>query len=1182
MEASQLPNSALLKLSLQSKEADSDDVTSALYRATSRPTSAYDTPRCGPLAWAHAGQPEPNTLPHQDDLFSKVLQLEKQTASVSKAGNTTPRLSFAARAAHTPPPHTGGMQPANLPPPRSFEGRRSPPHDAAAGDAPDLLGRPTDVAGTLRHLARHIQKGITASEVALQHQPPLSGRAKEAVEALAAELADLRRGHAHLQAAHEQLQHECNALRKGGAAFERRALDAQATVKRLEGERTGLKAAVREKEKAAAGLEAALDEQKRLHGELMEREEALKVHARMADARAREGEHLKQNYEDIVAELEKGWNAKLQAALDELAAARSERLDQSKAHGTELAAAKASLVKQANEHDEKLARVDGEWSRKYKIANQELDKAKRSLVDDVAAVKQEWTRSAEQASKGHARDLAHLEAELSARNAEMAKTVSQLKHLVHRQHRAGLGEIEASESYIRRALAPSLLDILAMYYRECTAVMNALLIQKVSTERQTKLKAQLKETSDSEAKALDDLAKQRTETTLKVAKADENAQNRLQEVEAALTAKMKRVEAEHASKLGQLQDEAQRRESHMHDDFQRRYGVLKADSEREAEKLRDEFERKINTLSSEFGRRNEDDKGALQRQLADVEAARDRALRELRENEASLRDQVDSHQRELTLADDRLSAQMRSAHDEFEAQKRHVESAAAKERQKLEADVNRLQADLEAERTRLASDSQDAERVRRELLARDDKVREVEAQSSAKGKEVDKLNTLLHENASKSEALAAEIRQEKAKRAKAEAEKTRLDKELAKARSQLQSKPDTAEHERERAELELRIIELENEAARNDEYAAMLREREAQIAALQAVIEKQNEELELLRRQLLEVYGNRNAEKTLLEIMRSQDMDREAIAKQEERARKFLDRHWRRIERPFGTEGSLQIKVKGPSKNDPEPAVVVSEVVHDGAAARAGIRAGMLILQVRNPIGTWNIVTRGDFLQAIGPRGHAFENVEISLFVVTDEKFIAEWKKKLLDYTKTEDRRKTSGSWLARSRVSKKGRGVGGMSGINMKMTPPPHAIREFVVRMDRMSEDARRNRIKHITDLGVPKFGPGFNAENVFAMQSCPEIWRTLVLTACDQCNIKGSGDVIPRSHAVPIVQTLADKLGSTPPPSDAIREAFDIVDLESIGEIDFAELTIFMRELFMDVVFRDTFNSCEDSPTS
>ena len=132
---------------------------------------------------------------------------------------------------------------------------------------------------------------------------------------------------------------------------------------------------------------------------------------------------------------------------------------------------------------------------------------------------------------------------------------------------------------------------------------------------------------------------------------------------------------------------------------------------------------------------------------------------------------------------------------------------------------------------------------------------------------------------------------------------------------------------------------------------------------------------------------------------------------------------------------------------------------------------------------------------------------------------------------------------------------------------------------MEIMSEDARRNRYKHIKALGVDKFGANFNAENVFAMQSNPDQWRTIVLAACDKCNVAGSKDMIKQQQGVQIVLVLTESLGSAPPPVAVINEAFSIIDVGSRGEVDFGELTLFIRELFMDVVFRDTFVDSGDN---
>eukprot|EP01060_Flectonema_neradi_P008995 TRINITY_DN16439_c0_g1_i1.p1 TRINITY_DN16439_c0_g1~~TRINITY_DN16439_c0_g1_i1.p1 ORF type:complete len:1105 (+),score=276.76 TRINITY_DN16439_c0_g1_i1:43-3357(+) len=462
------------------------------------------------------------------------------------------------------------------------------------------------------------------------------------------------------------------------------------------------------------------------------------------------------------------------------------------------------------------------------------------------------------------------------------------------------------------------------------------------------------------------------------------------------------------------------------------------------------------------------------------------------------------------------------------------------------------------------------------------------AEEQAKAKQQELTNASLMQTGSESASKLEQLFQELANKNETNAnlqqqlteQASELETQLQKHREEQQSLKDkiasqqNSKQDQLREELEKELLKAQEELNRNMEMLKDADGKDAKIKQLLQTIEKQARELELLRKQLREVHGAAHVERSLRDLLRAQEDDRETIERQEIKGKKYLERYWRRIEMPFGAEGSLQIKVKGPSKADPEPAVVISEVVPGGAAAKAGVSAGGLIIRVRNPIGNWSVITRSDFLQTIGPRGHVFENVELSLFVVHDEKFIAEWRKRLLEYVKQEDRQKSSGSWLGRMR----GKRAGGFSGIKLKMQAPAHLIKEYKLRMETMSEDARRNRYKHIKALGVDKFGATFNAENVFAMQSNPDQWRTLVLAACDKCNVGGSRDMIKQEQGVQIVLLLAESLGSAPPPVTVINEAFSIVDVGSRGEVDFAELTLFIRELFMDVVFRDTFTDPGD----
>eukprot|EP01063_Lacrimia_lanifica_P019497 TRINITY_DN2682_c0_g1_i1.p1 TRINITY_DN2682_c0_g1~~TRINITY_DN2682_c0_g1_i1.p1 ORF type:complete len:1219 (+),score=289.46 TRINITY_DN2682_c0_g1_i1:124-3657(+) len=402
--------------------------------------------------------------------------------------------------------------------------------------------------------------------------------------------------------------------------------------------------------------------------------------------------------------------------------------------------------------------------------------------------------------------------------------------------------------------------------------------------------------------------------------------------------------------------------------------------------------------------------------------------------------------------------------------------------------------------------------------------------------------------------------------------------DLDRARAQLNGREGDQRMQKEAEAREKKIAGL-NEDVNRLSRELKAREGDPKLERLQRLCDRQKKELDLLRQQLRQVYASANLERGLLSIQLQQDHNRAVVENQQQHCAKVLQRHWRRIQMPFGKEGSLGIKIRGPGKGDIESPVIVADLHKDTASYKAGLRPDALIVRVDNAVGTWPVVTRSDFLKAIGPQGHVFEGVEITIRYVTDKKWVDEWRKKLAEHFRSNKR---VGSVLQKI-GDDKNQLVSGSSFVKRKKlmcSPPSHLVREIKVKVDPMSEDAKRNRLKHTREMGEKLFGSQFHPENVFAMQSHPEMWRSLVLSACEQCGTTAR-QMIPTKEAVSVVDRLAIFLGCEAPTAEASHEALTLMADDASG-ISFTELTLVCREIFMDIVFRDALGGAAQGPAA
>ena len=813
------------------------------------------------------------------------------------------------------------------------------PDAASASAAPPALPE-----AALMELVRDIESQVDEARTGVALIAGM--RAEAGVGDVAAALAALHDEHGAAQTALRDGDADVRALRQCADEEGRLRGEAEARAATLDAEAAALRRALHDREGAQARLAEQLREQKEDAQDMREREEALHVHARMAEVAKAEAveaaAEAARRSDEREAELNTGWAARL---AEEVARCGTAQLRN--AEGYVRVELEGSMLRILNLHyidyahalaERRLAEeLQGERAR---AAADRAEAEVRLREKEQAAAEQ--ARTAEAALRSQHRELeARTREQLAAaqeeaRTAEAAQRAAQQEAAgrLRERERAAQEEAQAAEAALRTAQQEGSARLAA---QQAAAVSeHAALVQEEGDKR----------------RRLEDAHAAR------MAQREHEAAERVMQAEREKEESVRRAEAEMEKRVNDVERAGAERERRKEAEAERRYKALdeaaSARAGRKAEELEKERTRAV---------RFEEESAQL--------AARVRALEEEKEALAST-----AEHGELGL--------------------RQALSTAEQLRAEGEAKAERLAGDLREERVKALQREEEA-------AAAAARQRALEATG---GEAEEKASRLARELSTLAEAgkAAEQARETETQKLREECERLRKASEEAEA---------TGLSEHEKAVLLAQIRELEKQVEQNVDVN-LLYEKDDHITALQAAIERQAMELALLKRQLLDVHGSAHMRRSVQDIERAQESDRDVIEKQEARGRRYLERYWRRIEMPFGAEGSLQIKVRGPSKQDPEPAVVISELVKDGAAARAGLEPGNLITKVRNPMGTWPIVTRSDFLLAIGPRGHAFEGVELTIWVVSDEKFIKEWKQKLLEYVKSEDRWKQSGSWYGK------------------------------------------------------------------------------------------------------------------------------------------------------------------------
>ena len=895
-----------------------------------------------------------------DDLFARAMEMERieaeKEAEKARSGNEV-------KASDRPLP----VSPAFL---SSSRGRSFDGGAAAAAEDAELI-----------ELVRDIEAQVDSARDGLSH---IAGqRSTESARTVVNELSSLRDSHEASQQRLHQKTLECERLQEAHSQLEGRLTQAKQATENLEREvdtlQDGLRGRKFENETAQRQMESLKTETQ----EAKEREAALKVHARMAEERCNEvtneTETLKQELKQRERELDAECHLKTAEALHHNALTHIQQTETYvRAELSESLLHLLSVLCRGGQQRTRLAETLHNTQRSLDETKEEKVQLERRNEEDHYT-KREMEQEAQQREARHEQEKQEIQRQAEVEQQKLERKL-QAEHAAHAAEVALENETEVAG--LKSALHSAEVDL------EKAADESRRELQLAKEEGAAQLKQVEREHAEQQKQHQADL---QTGASKTIDEVQRSAEERIAEAEA--TARQTEAESR------QQAEEA------------------KAEADRVIKETRQEMDNLLATLEHKDKLADVQDE---QRRQEEEQRAED-AVAQLQQKEAEWQEDIAAKEEEFskTLAEER-------------AQAKEETRQMAEENASLRSAVRALKGEKEDVVTQLLEGET---RLREELRNSQDQAREEQERSR-------QLQQDLHTEANKSqqrERSAAQMRQhlEDTKRE----EETRL-KDLSKKVERMQADTRAAEqsHANERARIErdcerwrkaaeanensdnerglmiTQIRELEKQLAGSIDRKVLV-DRDAEIAHLSGLIDKQNVELSLLRQQLRDVHGSAHLQRSRQDIQRQQEHDRDVLERQEVRARMYLERYWRRIETPFGAEGSLQIKVKGPSKLDPEPAVVISEVVKGGVASRAGLLPGHLIIRVRNPVGTWPIFTRGDFLHAIGPRGHAFVGVELSLFVVEDEKFIAEWRKKLFEHVKAEDRMKTTGSWYGKMKT---------------------------------------------------------------------------------------------------------------------------------------------------------------------
>eukprot|EP01062_Namystynia_karyoxenos_P021017 TRINITY_DN17969_c0_g1_i1.p1 TRINITY_DN17969_c0_g1~~TRINITY_DN17969_c0_g1_i1.p1 ORF type:complete len:1029 (+),score=352.05 TRINITY_DN17969_c0_g1_i1:262-3087(+) len=199
--------------------------------------------------------------------------------------------------------------------------------------------------------------------------------------------------------------------------------------------------------------------------------------------------------------------------------------------------------------------------------------------------------------------------------------------------------------------------------------------------------------------------------------------------------------------------------------------------------------------------------------------------------------------------------------------------------------------------------------------------------------------------------------------------------------------------------------------------------------------------------------------------------------------------------------------------------VVIKRVVGGGAAEAAGLLAGDKVIAVRNPRMHADINSQADLLDQVGPLGHVFEGVNVTLTVL---------------------RKGSSGAEQAMD--------------VTFQMGPINPAVKE--------------SRCRHLERTFRPVFGPAFDPVAAYDLEHDPDRCRETLKQVFDECDDDGSGS-LELTEIRNVVSRVAKRLGVPEPPQQQVSLAMKEADIDGSGDLEFEEFFYYLRDLFMDVIY-------------
>lgn len=278
------------------------------------------------------------------------------------------------------------------------------------------------------------------------------------------------------------------------------------------------------------------------------------------------------------------------------------------------------------------------------------------------------------------------------------------------------------------------------------------------------------------------------------------------------------------------------------------------------------------------------------------------------------------------------------------------------------------------------------------------------------------------------------------------------------------------------------------------------------------------------------------------DVQTAEKAGRRLIQKQEIRERDFFNRLITRLKKPFGKTGSVGLAFT--------PDGAVKQIIPGGAAQKAGLQVGDIVVEVRNPTGCHRVSDIDAIMEQIGPVGHVFEGVTIVLRVLRPAKTTVEY---------IPLRAKAGGKKGRQAPTATAPPTTGGDNGgeeIDMQLTMGP------------ISANSKASRLKALAATQGKVFGKAFSPQKAYELAHDPDACRMMLRGAFNECDTDGSGS-LDLEECRGVVTRVAARLGVPEPASDVVAQAMEEADVDQSGELEFEEFFYYLRELFVDIIY-------------